>query len=164
MSDHDPFNEPDLAHPRSRELMRKGFFWDCVNELAPFGSDGGSDAYYEWRHWRSENPNSPPSACIAWIMNGQLSGYNDKLCSDEQISADLANPDDAYLADHYDMFTLDATVIASALGQLLDEGKIDPDAKQYARVAVKHQLHPDVCMDTEHREVLLATQRVIDAA
>ena len=164
MSDHDPFNEPGLAHQRSRKLMPEKFFWDCVNELSPFGSDEGSDAYAEWRRWRSGNRDSSLTECIAWIMDGQLSGYNDRLCSDEQIDADLANPDEAFLSNHYDMFTMDATVIATALGQLLDEGKIDEDAKQYARVAVKRQLHSDVCINTEHRDILLATQRVIDAA
>ena len=36
--------------------MNEDFFWDCVDERAPFGSDEGNDAYYEWRHWREENP------------------------------------------------------------------------------------------------------------
>ncbi|MDB4766498.1 molybdate metabolism regulator, partial [bacterium] len=79
MSDHDPFNDPKLAHPRARELMPEAFFWSCVNELAPFGSDEGSDAYYEWRRWRAGNPNSPLTKCMAWIMDGQLPGYNESL-------------------------------------------------------------------------------------
>lgn len=46
------------------------------------------------------------------------------------------------MADAYDMLTLDTTVIATALGQLLDEGRIDPEVKPYIRVAIKRQLHP----------------------
>ena len=37
--DHDPWNEPSHRHPRN-ELMHDEILWDCVNELAPFGSDG----------------------------------------------------------------------------------------------------------------------------
>ena len=42
--DHDPWNEPSHRHPRANELMQDPMFWDCVNELAPFGSDEGADA------------------------------------------------------------------------------------------------------------------------
>ena len=42
MSEHDPFNEPELAHPRARELMLETFFRDCTNEDAPFGSGEGT--------------------------------------------------------------------------------------------------------------------------
>ena len=53
-------------------------------------------------------------------LGRELDGYSDALCSDERIAHDLANPDEAFLAEHVDMFTLDTTVIATALGQLLD--------------------------------------------
>ena len=164
MSEHDPFNDPELAHARARDLMPEPFFWDCVNELAPFDSDEGSDAYYEWRQWRIDHPALSLTECISWIMSGQLAGYNESLHTDECIENDLSKPDDAFLAEHYDMFTMDATVIATALGQLLDEGTIDSDAKQYVHVAINRQLHPRVCMDEEHREILLATKRVLYSA
>ena len=164
MSDHDPFNEPELAHPRARELMPEQALWDCTDEEAPFGSDEGHDAYYEFRDWRERNPESSLTECLAWIMDGRLLEYNAALCSDAQVERDLANPDDAFLAKHYDAFTLDATVIATTLGQLLDEGRIDADAKQYVRVAIKRQLHPAI-LTSKHRErVLAAIARVVDDA
>jgi uncharacterized protein YfeS len=162
MSDHDPFNEPETAHPRARELMVEPFFWDCADERAPFGSDEGSDAYYEWRNWREDHPSHPLTECLAWILDGNLAGYNESLCSNEQIEEDLANPDDAFLANHFDMFTLDTTIIATALGQLMDEGKIDADAKPYIVIAIRRQMHPEVA--TYDLETLTAIQRVVDAA
>jgi uncharacterized protein YfeS len=165
MSDHDPFNEPETAHPRARELMTEEFLWDCVDEEAPFGSDEGADAYYGFREWRQQNEEKKRTACLAWIMQGEdLKNYNDELCSDEAIERDLDNPDEAFLADAYDMFTLDATVIATALGQLLDEGRIDPEAKPYVRVAIKRQLHPKVVTSKYRKKILLAVHRVVDAA
>ncbi len=163
-NEHDPFNEPERAHARARELMSEPFFWDCTNEWAPFGSDEGWDAYYEFRRWREENPASNLKECMAWIPAGELDGYSDTLCSDESIARDLAKPDEAFLAEHFDMFTLDATVIATALGQLLDEGTIDAEAKPYVYVALKRQLHPQVTPGGERQEILLATKRVVDAA
>jgi uncharacterized protein YfeS len=165
MSDHDPFNEPETAHPRARELMTEEFLWDCVDEDAPFGSDEGHDAYYEFREWRQRNREKQLTDCLGWIMQGEdLKNYNDALCSDEAVDQALEKPAEAFLADAYDMFTLDATVIATSLGQLLDEGRIDSAAKPYVRVAIKRQLHPKVVTGERRREILLAVRRVVDAA
>jgi uncharacterized protein YfeS len=160
MSEHDPFNELETAHPRARELMHEPLFWDCVDEGAPFGSDEGSDAYYEWRNWRLENPDSPLTDCFNWILDGNLESYNEELASDEQVEIDAANPDEAFLGDQYDMFTLDTTIIATGLGQLMDEGTIDADAKRYIHVAIKRQRNPN----TGHYDgtTLDAIARVVD--
>jgi Uncharacterized protein conserved in bacteria len=162
--EHDPFNEPETAHPRARELMPEEFFWHCEDEEAPFGSDEGSDGYYEFRRWRSKHPSASLVDCLSWIMEDQLEGYTSALFSDQQVEADLASPEDAFLADAYDMFTLDATVIATGLGQLLDEGHIDSAAKPYLRVALSRQLHPKIVTSDHRRNILLAVQRVVEAA
>lgn len=165
MSNHDPFNEPEIAHPRARELMTEAFFWDCADEEAPFGSDEGYDAYYEFREWRRRNKKKKLTDCLAWIMQGEdLKSYNDELCSDEAVAQALERQAEAFLADAYDMFTLDATVIATSLGQLLDEGRIDAAAKPCLRVAIRRQLHPKVATSERRREILLAVLRVVDAA
>jgi uncharacterized protein YfeS len=164
MSDHDPFNEPETAHPRARELMTEEFLWNCVDDEAPFGSDEGATAYYEFRDWRERNKKKDLIACLSWIMGGKLKQYTDELCSDRVIERDLDQPDKAFLAEEYDMFTLDTTVIATALGQLLDEGRIDEDAKPYVRVAIKRQLHPKVVTSENRKKILLAVQRVVEAA
>ncbi len=162
--DYDPFNDPSTAHARAREMLLEPFFWDCVDEETPFGSDEGHDAYFEYRRWRAANPSAPLVKCLSWIMAGRVDEYTEGLCSDERIASDLENPEDAFLAEDYEMFTLDATVIATALGQLIDEGRIDEDAKPYIRVAIKRQMHPSV-VTSEHRAAILrATQRVVDAA
>src|SRR5688572_25963250 len=110
--DHDPWNEPTHRHPRAQSLMPEEL-WDCVNELAPFGSDEGSDAYASFREWRARNPGESLVRCIEWI-------------GDED--------------DYPDEFTFDATIIATVLGQLVDEGRIDASAKPAARAAISRQL------------------------
>jgi hypothetical protein len=71
-NDHDPFNEPERAHPRARELLVEDFLWDCADEEAPFGSDEGHDAYYEYRRWRASAPAAPLTDCLSWIMSDRL--------------------------------------------------------------------------------------------
>ena len=124
----------------------------------------GWDAYYEWRRWRADNPNNELKDCIAWIESDRLDEYNESLDSDVQIERDIESPDDAFMAEGFDIFTLDTTIIATGLGQLIDEGKIDTSAKPYLMVAVSRQLHPRICRSDERRVILEATRRVINAA
>jgi len=144
--------------------MQESFFWETADEDAPFGSDEGWTAYYEWHDWRAENPSAPLLDCFSWFLDGRLDEYNDSLLEDGQIAADIENPEKAFLADSFDMFTLDTTVIGTALGQLIDEGLIDAAAKSYVQVAVSRQLHPMVCQDEYRRQILVAIKRVIEAA
>ena len=130
---HDPWNNPEDRHPRAQELMAPEL-WDCVNEDAPFGSDEGADAYNEYRGWREQHPSAPLVDCISWI--GDESNYGDE-------------------------FTYDATIIATVLGQLVDEGRIDLDAKPFARRAVQRQA---VTADEDRLRLLRLVESAIDAA
>ena len=163
MSDHDPFNEPESAHARARELMIEPLFWDCTDEGALFGSDEGWEAYYEWRRWRQENPSSPLTDCFNWILKGRLDEYNQSLVLEEKIDDDLANPAASLHADYGDIWTLDTTIIASGLGQLIDEGAIDQDAKPYLLVATNRQRNPK-SLGTYDAITLDAIARVVDVA
>jgi uncharacterized protein YfeS len=87
--------------------------FDCVDEAAAFGSDEGSDAYSEYRRWRAENADASLVACSEWI--GDESDYADEL-------------------------TFNATIIATVLGQLVAEGRIDAEAKPFAQRAIQRQL------------------------
>jgi uncharacterized protein YfeS len=163
-TDHDPFNERELAHARARALLVEDFFWDCADEEAPFGSDEGHDAYFEYRNWRSENPQASLLDCVSWILDDRLDEYTPELCTDEQIRMDVSHPDDAFMGDSWDMFTLDATIIATGFGQLLDEGHIDAAVKPYLRVALTRQLHPAVALSERRVAIMLAALRVLELA
>jgi uncharacterized protein YfeS len=130
--DHDPWNNPEDRHPRAQELMAPEL-WDCTHEWAPFGSDEGADAYSEFRDWRERHPNAPLVDCISWI-------------GDED--------------DYPDEFTFDATIIATVLGQLVDEGRIDHDAKPFARAAIRRQA---LTADEDRLRFLRLTESAIEA-
>lgn len=51
--------DKDHAHKRAIELIPEDFFWDCINELAPFGSDEGDLALSEFREWKKESKTIP---------------------------------------------------------------------------------------------------------
>ncbi len=79
-----------------------------------------------------------------------------------KIERDAQNPGDAFLAEHFDVFTLDTTIIATGLGQLMDEGTIDADAKPFIRVAIRRQRNSKA--GRYDVETLDAIARVVDAA
>ena len=111
-------------------------------ELAPFGSDEGYTALYEFRDWRKENPELDLLGCIAWIVNDlrELSleefAYGGTLLM-EKIKRDLEDPT---FDIHYHYFTFDITIIATGFGQLVDEGTIDKRAKPFIEISIDRQL------------------------
>ena len=131
----------DHAHPRALDLVPEEFFWDCVNELAPFGSDEGDMALSEWRDWRKENPSAPALDCLIWTIESvgeiEIEEYNDSLLSEDRIKSQLA--DEAFNELQY-IFTLDISVIATGFGQLVDEGQIDVASKPLIKRAIERQL------------------------
>jgi len=84
------------------------------------------------------------------------------IASDKQVEADVETPENAFLSEHFDIFTLDTTIIATGLGQLIDEGTIDASAKLFILVAIQRQRNPRI----GHYEVstLDAIERVVNAA
>jgi uncharacterized protein YfeS len=166
--DHDPWNEPSHRHPRARELMTDEVLWDCANELAPFGSDEGADAYAEYRRWRGENPGANLIDCLTWILGPNKAAYNATLTQDSAVRDSHKSANEF---GYSDAFTLNATIITTVLGQLVDEGRIDPEAKPFARVAIDRQSHllvlsryRDEPTIAERRAILRSIQRVIEAA
>ena len=129
------------GHSRALQLIPDDFFWDCVDELAPFGSDEGNTALSEFREWRLRHPNAPVTDCLVWTIEavGEMpaAAYDESLVQKAIIEKQIHDPN---FDDQQYIFTLDASVIATAFGQLADEGKIDFDAKPYAALALRRQI------------------------
>lgn len=51
---------PETAHPKAKQLLTEDFYWSPIEESGPFGSDDGSDAFYGFRQWRTENKTTSP--------------------------------------------------------------------------------------------------------
>jgi uncharacterized protein YfeS len=142
MADED-FGGIDKAsgHPRALALVPDEFFWDCADELAPFGSDEGDTALNEFRDWRKANPDQPLDACLTWTIEsvGEIdaSDYTDAIFEEATVRSQLADPD---YDDQQFIYTTDVSVIATVFGQLADEGSIDAAAKPYASRALRRQM------------------------
>ena len=142
---------PGQISDKAKELLKAAFFWDTVDEFAPFGSDEGAQAYEEWKEWRKDHPKESLNNCLSWLLDDEFDNYNETILSNEKIKERL---DD-------DIFSIDATIIATALGQLIDEGKIDSEGKPIVLIAIERQLHPLICLDIKRKDILLAIKRVV---
>lgn len=141
--------DKDRGHPRAVQIIPDEFFWDCTDELAPFGSDEGDTALSEYRDWRKESPDEPLETCLIWTIESvgetDVSEYSDAIFHEPTVREQIEDPD---FDDQQLIYTTDVSVIATTFGQLVDEGKIDVSAKPYAERALKRQavwakLHPD---------------------
>ena len=131
----------DNAHPKAIELIPEDFFWSCVDELAPFGSDEGDTALAEYRDWRKENPTTPTLECLKWVIEGvgemEFEEYNSAILSRSKIKSQLEDED---FDDQQYIFTLDISVIATGFAQLVDEGIIEEENKKIIQLAIDRQI------------------------
>lgn len=137
------------GHPRALQLIPDEFFWDCTDELGPFGSDEGDTALFEYRNWRRENPDRPLAECLVWTIEAvgemDVAAYSDAILDESVVAAQIQDPD---FDDQHFIYTTDISVVATGFGQLADEGTIDTDAKAYVeralgRLVVWARLQPD---------------------
>lgn len=161
-NDYDPWNEPEHRHWRARLLMPNERLWSCVEEDAPFGSDEGAEAFTDFVDWREANPSAPMIDCIAWILKGKQAQYDERLLDESLI---LEESDEAVLGLGYDAWTLDITILATVLGQLVLEGMIDLQVKPFAMVAIKRMCLPVMVEEYPcDPEILQEVARIIEAA
>ncbi|MFK7774383.1 MAG: hypothetical protein AB8F94_19700 [Saprospiraceae bacterium] len=160
----------EYAHQRAIELIPEEFFWSCIDELAPFGSDEGDMALSEFREWKKENQNSPIYECLKWTIEsvGQLniSEYNENILDKRLIKNQIE--DDSFDDQQY-IYTVDISAIATGFAQLVDEGKIDKINKPFIQLAITRQkiwaeLNEDWGYRNEYINNLIVLERALKVA
>lgn len=158
--------DKNKAHPNALKLLQDNFFWNGIDELAPFGSDEGYEALIEFRRWRKENPKIEVGYCIAWVINsvGEIDDYDDyneeNVVNEELIKRQRNDPN---FNDQQYIYTLDTSIIATALGQLVDEGIIEIDYKYYVQVAINRQkIWAKLSDDWEHKDEYIRRLTIIE--
>lgn len=156
--------DKDHAHKRAIELIPEDFFWDCVDELAPFGSDEGDMALSEFREWKKSNPNVPTYECIKWTIESvgelNISDYNEKILDENLI---LTQMEDEEFDDQQYIFTVDISAIATGFGQLVDEGKIDERNKPLIQLAIDRQkVWAKLSEDWDYKDEYIGRLKVLE--
>ena len=156
----------DNAHKRAIELIPEDFFWSCIDELAPFGSDEGDMALAEFRRWRTKNPKTPTIECLQWVIESvgeiKFEEYNNSLISKDKIKAQIK---DENFDDQQFIYTLDISVIATGFAQLVDEGIIEQNNKYLIQIAIDRQiLWAEVLEDWEHSKEYISNLKILGRA
>jgi uncharacterized protein YfeS len=156
----------DNAHQKAIELIPEDFFWSCIDELAPFGSDEGDTALAEFRDWRKENPATPTLECLKWVIESvgemEFADYNSEMLSKTKIKAQL---EDENFDDQQYIYTLDNSVIATGFAQLVDEGIIEVQNKRIIQLAICRQIiWAELSEGWEHSKEYILNLKVLDRA
>src|SRR5215203_2123336 len=138
-SDHPAtFNK---AHSNAKLLMNDGFFFDVIEETAPFGSDDGSGAYASFNDWRKNHPSESPVN----FLKQQINEWDYPKFDIEQTELEKLKP---YLKDDemniQFMTGIDQAIVATAFGQLYLEGTVDNDIKELAKKSIHRELLPEI--------------------
>lgn len=121
--------------PISKKLMNQSFFWSCVEETSPFGSDDGSDMFSFLKDAFQENPRTKPlSFLLGNFIDKSLYPLNNlNLIDEDEIISDLGDSDYEYVIRQ------DSSIWAVAFGQLVLRGVIDFELKEIAKNSLKRQ-------------------------
>lgn len=158
------------AHQRAKQLVPEEFFWSCVDELAPFGSDEGDTALAEFRDWRKRNPTTPTIECLKWVIESvgemDFEEYNEGLLNPAKVKEAIQDED---FDDQQYIYTLDNSVIATGYAQLVDEGVIEVQNKPIIRLAIDRLIiWAKLCENWEYADDYVSNlnvlSRVLDAA
>ncbi|WP_299245357.1 hypothetical protein [uncultured Aquimarina sp.] len=164
-TENEPYGiDKENAHQRAIELIPEEFFWSCIDELAPFGSDEGDMALYEFRNWKKDNPYKETYDCIKWTIEGvsekKLSEYNKNIIDRTLVKKQL---EDDNFDDHQYIYTVDISVIATGFGQLVDEGKIDKKNKPLIQLAIDRQkIWAELATNWKHKTEYIRNLDVLD--
>ncbi len=158
--------EKEHAHKKAIELIPEEFFWDCVDELSPFGSDEGDMALSEFRDWKKENPTVPIYECLKWTIEEvgeiKIEDYNEQILNKDLIKSQMG---DAEIDDQQYIFTLDISAIATGFGQLVDEGKIDKKNKPLIQLAIDRQkIWAELSNEWKYKDEYIERMNILERA
>lgn len=124
------------SHPRAREALAEAFFWDASDPCSPFGNETGQEVLEAFRDFRVEEPRGNPLALL-----GELLARWE--VADE--AWDVVEPDEVQAIgadDELGLLLRDEVVLALAFAQIVVEGRVEPEVRRRALLALTRQSLP----------------------
>ena len=122
--------DPKFAHPRARKLFSEDFFWDAIDDHAPWGSDEGADALAFFGQAHSQN-GTPPNP-LEFTQEYVAENWSKQRPADNLEHVQIETFSAAHLA-----------VIAIVLGMYLIHGYVPSDLKAFGLEAIERELQPN---------------------
>jgi uncharacterized protein YfeS len=123
----------DDSHPRAREALAEGFFWDASDPCAPFGGETGQEVLEAFRDFRVEDPRGAPLSLLADLLaRWEVADASWDVVDEDEVQALGAD-------DELGLLVRDEAVIALAFAQIIEEGRVDPEVRRRALLAITRQ-------------------------
>ncbi len=125
------------AHPLALELLLDDFYWDTVDEFAPFGSNEGFDTVYLLKSWLEENP----KGTVEEFLNMRAVGWDMKL-----DYLEITDPEKitGFIDGVITKNSFDYVIIAAMFGELLIRGNMTQETQNIGKAAILRQLNENV--------------------
>src|SRR5262245_53650964 len=128
----------ETGHPNATRLLTAAFFWNPADPSCPFGNENGMDTLLRFRDFRDEHPRGSPLA----FLDDLLEKWEVK-----NEGWDLLDPAEVQAIgedDEFSFLTRDEVVVALAFAQAIADGRIEPEIRRRALIALKRQLLPSL--------------------
>ena len=123
-------NASDLAV----EHLKEDFWWDCVDETAPFGNDTGSDTLSEYWKWRPLHEAMSSIDFLPRLLRGwEVTNSHRDLVDEESVQKSLSK-------DGFSVMTHDEAIIALYFAEIIVDGRRDPHVHPHALKAIERQM------------------------
>ena len=126
----------DDSHPRAREGLTEAFFWDPTDPCAPFGDETGQEVLEAFRDFRVEEPRGAPLSLLGTLL---------ERWEVADASWDTVEPDEVQALgadDELGLLLRDEAILALAFAQIVVEGRVDPEVRRRALLALTRQSLP----------------------
>ncbi|MEZ4534526.1 MAG: hypothetical protein R3D26_05865 [Cyanobacteriota/Melainabacteria group bacterium] len=126
--------------------MKEDFFWDPGDVSAPFGSDDGADANYNFRQWRKTHP----SGDVIEYLKHRLKYH--RIDFDKwHAKADSVDDTGFNINQFYPTATANRVILACSIYQPALDGKIDDRLIDYGLLAIKLERQKDSLKNGERQ-------------
>ncbi|AUX30234.1 MULTISPECIES: hypothetical protein [Sorangium] len=140
-----PDLSPDDAHPRAAAALADPFFWSLTDETAPFGNETAHETLTAFRDFRDEHPKGSPLE----LLDALLARW--EVESAHWNAVDAAEVQALGEEDEYGLLTRDEAILALAFSQIVTEGRLDPEVRRRALLALARQALPALLSAFEGR-------------
>jgi uncharacterized protein YfeS len=124
------------SHPRAREALADAFFWDASDPCSPFGDDTGREVLEAFRDFRVEQPRGEPLALLGELLEEW------EIADTGWDVVDAAEVQAMGAEDELGLLVRDEAIVALAFAQIVVEGKVDPEVRRRAVLALARQSLP----------------------
>ncbi|WP_437579296.1 hypothetical protein [Sorangium sp. So ce887] len=140
-----PDLSPDDCHPRAAAALADPFFWSLTDVTAPFGNETAHDTLTAFRDFRDEHPKASPIE----LLDALLARW--EVDNAHWNAVDAAEVQALGEDDEYSLLMRDEAILALAFSQIVTEGRLEPEVRRRALLALARQALPALLSAFEGR-------------